>query len=94
MKHYTKEELELYRNGKMSVLGKILCSVHLKKCKKCADLLAELTEDDLIEAENELSKIENRPLCDGFLGKKEYATIPETRFVTKLQQLLCLECSI
>ncbi len=48
MKHYTKEELELYRNGKMSVLGKILCSVHLKKCKKCADLLAELTEDDLL----------------------------------------------
>ena len=47
MKHYTKEELELYRNGKMSVLGKILCSVHLKKCKKCADLLAELTEDSI-----------------------------------------------
>lgn len=31
---------------------------------------------------------------DGFLGKKEYAAMPDTRFTTKLQQLLCLECSI
>ena len=31
---------------------------------------------------------------DGFLGKKEYAAIPETKFTKKLQQLLCLECSI
>lgn len=31
---------------------------------------------------------------DGFFGKKEYAAIPETKFTTKLQQLLCLECSI
>lgn len=31
---------------------------------------------------------------DGFLGKKEYAAMPETRFTMKLQQLLCLECSI
>ncbi|MGI6355779.1 MAG: hypothetical protein ACOX6W_11900 [Lentisphaeria bacterium] len=26
MKHYTKEELELYRHGQMSVLGKINCA--------------------------------------------------------------------
>ena len=48
MKHYTKEELELYRNGKMSILGRITCSVHLKKCKKCSQLLVELSEDDIL----------------------------------------------
>lgn len=32
MKHYTKEELELYRHGQMSVLGRIACSSHLKEC--------------------------------------------------------------
>ena len=31
---------------------------------------------------------------DGFFGKNEYAAIPDTKFATKLQQLLCLECSI
>lgn len=31
---------------------------------------------------------------DGLLGKKEYAAMPETKFTTKLQQLLCLECSV
>ncbi len=31
---------------------------------------------------------------DGFLGKKEYAARPATRLTTKLQPLLCLECSI
>ena len=31
---------------------------------------------------------------DGFFGKKEYAAIPETKFITKLQQLLCLVYSI
>ena len=51
MRHYTKEELELYRNGKMSVLGKIACSTHLKGCKECASLLDELKEDDRFVAE-------------------------------------------
>ena len=50
MKHYTKEELDLYRNGKMSVLGKISCTAHLKSCKECADLLQELEEDDKLIA--------------------------------------------
>jgi hypothetical protein len=48
MKHYTKEELELYRNGKMSILGRITCSIHLKKCPKCSHLLVELSEDDIL----------------------------------------------
>lgn len=46
MKHYTKEELELYRNGQMSVLGKISCLSHLKNCKICAEQLDELEQED------------------------------------------------
>ena len=45
MKHYTKEELEQYRNKEMSVFGKIKCEAHLKECASCATLLAELEED-------------------------------------------------
>ena len=44
--HYTKEELDLYRNGGMSILRKISCSAHLKKCPACAKLLEELNADD------------------------------------------------
>ena len=50
MKHYTKEELDLYRHGKMSVLGKITCAAHLKNCPECAILLQELEEDDKLIA--------------------------------------------
>ena len=46
MEHYTKEELDQYRNGEMSVLGKIRCSAHLKNCPECAKLLEELNSDD------------------------------------------------
>ena len=46
MEHYTKEELDQYRNGGMSVLGKIRCSAHLKSCPECAKLLEELNADD------------------------------------------------
>ena len=50
MKHYTKEELDLYRHGKMSVLSRINCTSHLKECKECAKLLEELKEDDQLLA--------------------------------------------
>ena len=46
MKHYTKEELELYRHAQMSVLGRIACSAHLKNCESCAGALRELEEED------------------------------------------------
>ena len=46
MEHYTKEELDQYRNGGMSVLGKIRCSAHLKSCPECSKLLDELNSDD------------------------------------------------
>ena len=46
MEHYTKEELDLFRNDRMSVLGKIRCAAHVKNCPECAKLLEELNEDD------------------------------------------------
>ena len=46
MAHYTKEQLESYRNGNISVLGRIACSIHLKNCEACSKLLDELAEDD------------------------------------------------
>ena len=51
MKHYTREELELYRNGQMSVLGRISCSSHLRKCNVCAGGMEKLKEDDCFVAE-------------------------------------------
>lgn len=51
MKHYTKEELELYRNGHMSVLSRIGCSVHLGTCKTCTALFNELKNEDQFLAE-------------------------------------------
>ena len=50
MKHYAKEELELFRHGQMSVLGRINCASHLKECVECRELLQELeAEDDFVE---------------------------------------------
>ena len=46
MKHYTKEELELYRHGQMSVLGRINCASHLQECEGCRNLLEELESED------------------------------------------------
>jgi predicted anti-sigma-YlaC factor YlaD len=48
MKHYTREELELYRNGKMSVLSRISCSCHLRECEACRQLMEELKDDDAL----------------------------------------------
>ena len=44
MKHYTKEELELYRHGQMSVLGRIACSSHLKECEYDDAFVRELRD--------------------------------------------------
>ena len=46
MKHYSKEELDLFRNKEMSILGRINCSAHIKNCPECTKLLNELAEDD------------------------------------------------
>ena len=51
MLHYTKEELELFRSHKMSVFGRIFCTIHLKMCTACAKLLEELKDDDELVAE-------------------------------------------
>ncbi len=45
-KHYTKEELDFYRNRQMSVLGRISCASHLETCPECAKLMEELKADD------------------------------------------------
>lgn len=50
MKHYTREELELYRNGQMSVLGRIACTSHLRECSECLKIMEELKEDDKLIA--------------------------------------------
>ena len=47
MKHYSKEELELYRNHQMSVLKRIVCAGHLNECRICSRRLKELEADDL-----------------------------------------------
>lgn len=44
--HYTKEDLELFRNHQMSILGRLTCQAHLKECPECTKLLKELSEDD------------------------------------------------
>ena len=51
MRHYSKEELDLYRHGEMSVLGRIGCSSHLKECSACAALMEELQKEDALVAE-------------------------------------------
>ena len=51
MKHYTKEELSLYKCGDMSILGRLQCAAHLKRCPKCKALMRELREDDALIVE-------------------------------------------
>ncbi len=51
MSHYTKEELECYRNHEMSLLGRINCSAHLKECDECTKRLNELAQDDALVEE-------------------------------------------
>ena len=50
-KHYTMEELELYRHKKMSLLGSIQCAGHLRECPECRSLLDELENDDVFVQE-------------------------------------------
>ena len=50
-KHYTKEELELYRNKDMSLLGRLSCAAHLRECQECRSLLDELESDDAFVSE-------------------------------------------
>ena len=46
MPHYSKEALESYRHGGMSVLGRIACATHLKKCPLCREKMNALERDD------------------------------------------------
>ena len=51
MKHYTKKDLELYRDGKMSVLSRISCKNHLKSCEICQKREQEIDDDKLLIAD-------------------------------------------
>lgn len=66
MKHYTKEELESYRQHGMSVLGRLACSAHLKECAACADLLKELEADDafVMELRDSIRIFDEAAKCD------------------------------
>ena len=44
--HYSKEELDMYQHGDMSVLARIACKAHLQTCQDCQKLLATLKEED------------------------------------------------
>ena len=46
MSHYSREDLDMFRHGKLSVLGRIACAAHLKQCPECAAKLRELEADD------------------------------------------------
>lgn len=69
MKHFTKEELELFRHNEVSFFQKILIKRHLKKCSQCTETLAQLQEEDLFIADlrdsvrlfQTLSEKENTP---------------------------------
>ena len=50
-KHYSKEKLDLYRHGELSILGRMQCAAHLKECELCRKRLDELREDDLLVGE-------------------------------------------
>ena len=73
MEHYTKEELDQYRNGGMSVLRKISCSAHLKSCPECAKLLEELNSDDQL-----LRDLRGSVELYQQLGAKTPGTTPKT----------------
>ena len=75
MEHYTKEELDQYRNGGMSVLGKIRCSAHLKSCPACAKLLEELNADDQLL----------RDLCVSVELYQQLASEPKTHRSSKIE---------
>ena len=46
MCHYKKEDLELFRNGQMSLIGRIIFKNHLRDCPECTRSLEELKDDD------------------------------------------------
>ena len=74
MEHFTKEELDLYRNGGMSVLRRIGCSAHLKTCPHCQSLLRELDQDDQLLRDLRGSV----ELYRQFTAKKAPGTSPKT----------------
>lgn len=48
MKHYSKEELEMYRNRELGVWNQMVCKAHLKKCVECRASLQNLDKEDTL----------------------------------------------
>ena len=46
MRHYSKEELELFRNRELSLWNQMVCRAHLKKCAGCRTLLQSLEKNN------------------------------------------------
>ena len=66
MKHYTKEDLELYRHHQLSILGRIACAAHLKECPVCTKLLGELEhEDEFVHQLRKSVRIYEEASCSG-----------------------------
>ena len=47
MKHYTKEELEMYRDCALGKWNRMVCAAHLKKCTECRNRYNTLLKDDV-----------------------------------------------
>ncbi len=99
--HYIEPSRYIYTNP--ATTGKITQYLdnnqvsYIRGLTWTTDAIFRETPDKIAQRKKEGAKIvemEQAGCIDGFFGKKEYAAIPETKFVTKLQQLLCLECSI
>ena len=46
--HYTKEQLDMYRNKDMALLSRMNCACHLEVCEECRELLKTLKESDTL----------------------------------------------
>lgn len=46
VKHYSKEELNLYRNRELGIWNQMVCKAHLKKCAECRKVLENLEKEN------------------------------------------------
>ena len=77
--HYTKYELDQYRNRTMGPFRRLFCRIHLLRCHRCRERLTHLKLDDILvlalrKSEQMLKIPENpleyRKLCDIFHESK------------------------
>ena len=44
-KHYTIDQIDCFVHGSMEIFEKIKCSIHLKSCSECKELLSQVEND-------------------------------------------------